>query len=336
MDFYVGTLTREGGEGILSCRLTKDGIDRVGCYAQTADPNYLIWSSQNRRLYATGSDTEEGFRGSVSELKVENGQFQLVSRQKTDGNGPCFLTMDRSEKYLYCANYGTGSLCVFPARPFLGAYVQQVRHTGRGPHPQRQEGPHTHQITFVPGTELVLAVDLGADEIWLYHADPKSGKLEFRSKCLLHGGPRHVAYGKTGCVYLAHELSSEVTALRLEGETLTPLQTLSTLPEGEDVQNTASAIRISGDGRRLYVSNRGHGSIAAYEIVEDGTLRFLTHYPAGIYPRDFQLLPDGGFLVADQRAGVRRLNSQGKETAFLPQMGAVCICIPEDTQDDRG
>ena len=336
MDFYVGALTGEGREGILSCRLTKDGIIRLGAYDGTVDPNYLIWSSKNQRLYATGGDTEEGFHGSVSEFIVENGQLRLVSRQKTDGDEPCFLAMDRDEKYLYCTNYGTGSLCVLPMRPSLGAYVQLVQHTGRGPDPQRQEGPHTHQITFVPGTELMLAVDLGTDELWLYRADPESGKLEYRSKCLLHGGPRHIAYGKAGFVYVAHELSSQVSALRMEGERLTPLQTLSTLPQGADAPNTASAIRISGDGRRLYVSNRGHGSIAAFEITEDGALRPLAHYPAGSYPRDFQLLPDGGFLVADQWAGVRRLNSEGWETAFLPHKGAVCICIPEEAKEYRG
>ena len=62
MLFYVGTLTREGGEGILTCRLTEDGIEKTGCYTATKDPNYLIWSALNRCLYATGSDAEEEYR----------------------------------------------------------------------------------------------------------------------------------------------------------------------------------------------------------------------------------------------------------------------------------
>ena len=336
MLFYVGTLTREGGEGILSCRLTDEGIVRVDTYTQTADPNYLIWSEKNQRLYATGSDADGEHRGTVSEFASVSGALRLISRQRTDGNGPCFLTMDADHHYLYCPNYGTGSLCVFPARPALGAYAQQTVHEGQGPNQKRQAGPHPHQATFVPGTRYLLAADLGTDEIWLYQADPESGKLLLRSKTRLHGGPRHIAYGRPGLAYLAHELSNEVTVLRVEGERLIPVQTLSTLPEGAEIQNTAAAIRISEDGKKLYVSNRGHGSIAVFDIMEDGTLRGHGHIPAGIFPRDFQVLRDGSFLVADQRAGVRWLDAQGREQAFLTQMGAVCICIPEDAQDDRG
>ena len=330
MLFYVGTLTREGGEGILTCRLTEAGIEKTGCYTATKDPNYLIWSALNRCLYATGSDAEEEYRGTVSAFIPEGDALRPVSCQKTGGNGPCFLAESDDGRYLYTANYGSGSVCVMPARPALGERTQLAEHTGYGPHPSRQNGPHPHQVIFMPGTDRLLAVDLGTDEVWIYRADRESGLLSHLKSLHLHGGPRHIAFGPNGFAYLAHELSSEVTVLRLKGDEIVPVQTLSTLPQGADMPNTAAAIRVSLDGKKLYVSNRGHGSVAVFDIREDGSLSPLRHIPAGIYPRDFQLLPDGGILAADQRAGVRWIDENGREKAFLPEIGAVCICIPED------
>ena len=330
MLFYVGTLTREGGEGILTCRLTADGIEKTGCYTATKDPNYLIWSALNRCLYAVGSDAEEEYRGTVSAFKPEGDALRLISRQRTGGNGPCFLAESDDGRYLYTANYGSGSVCVMPARPALGEGIQLAAHTGAGPDPSRQSGPHPHQVIFMPGTDLILAVDLGTDEVWIYRADRANGLLTHLNNLHLHGGPRHIAFGRPGFAYIAHELSSEVTVLRSQGDGIVPVQTLSTLPGGAGMPNTAAAIRVSSDGKRLYVSNRGHGSVAVFDIGEDGCLSPVKHIPAGVYPRDFQLLPGGGILAADQRAGVRWIDENGREKAFLPETGAVCICIPEE------
>ena len=327
MLFYAGTLTREGGEGILTCRLTEDGIEKISCYTDTKDPNYLIWSGKNNCLYATGSDADEELRGTVSAFRPEEGQLCLISRHKTGGNGPCFLEESADGRYVYVPNYATGSVCVMPA---MGARVQIAVHSGSGPDPVRQTGSHPHQAVFVPGTDRLLVSDLGTDEIWIYRADREKGLLEPAGRFRLSGGPRHIAFGKPGYAYLAHELSSEVTVLRIRGDEIAPVQTLSTLPAGAEMPNTAAAVRVSPDGRRLYVSNRGHGSVAVFDILKDGGLRAVKHIPAGVYPRDFQLLPDGSILAADQRAGVRWIDCDGREKAFLPEIGAVCICIPEE------
>jgi DNA-binding beta-propeller fold protein YncE len=59
---------------------------------------------------------------------------------------------------------------------------------------------------------------------------------------------------------------------------------------------------ISPDGKRLYVSNRGHNSIAAFDIGDDGSLS-LVSIPScgGNWPRNFAISPNGRFmLVANQ------------------------------------
>ena len=123
-------------------------------------------------------------------------------------------------------------------------------------------------------------------------------------------------------MYLAHELSSEVSVIRWDtGEVL---QTLSTLPEGCVMENYPGAIRLAGG--RLYVSNRLHGSLAVFDITAEG-LRAAGHLPAGIYPRDFVFLEDGRYLAADQRRGVWLMDREGKTLDVLEEKGAVCVAL---------
>ena len=329
MDFLVGTLTRVGGEGLLFCRLTGNDMQVLDVFRDTVDPNWVLYSPASRRIFATGSDWRDGGPvGTVSEYALEQSRLRLLSRQATQGAGPCYLALDAQEKHLYCANYGDGSLAVFDTENGLSPIRQQLRHTGAGPHPIRQAGPHIHQALPVPGTDCWAVCDLGTDEIVTYQADAETGMLKKAAATRLHGGPRHLVFSQSGMAYLSHELSSEVSALRFSVDgTFHPLQTLSTLPEGFDKVNTASAIRMDEANRRLYCSNRGHGSLAVYSIGSDGLLTFERHMACGEFPRDFRLLPGGRILIADQHFGLRLLAEDGAPLSSLPMMGAVSIAL---------
>ena len=324
MDFFVGTLTREGGEGILRCRLNENRLERIGLISGITDPNYLILRPDGQRLYAVSSDVDrDGQRGCVNEYDLSGQEPDLLSRQPTYGNAPCHLTFSTDGRYLYCANYGTGSIAVFPLEGGLQPAVQIIQHEGCGPDPRRQAGPHVHQVSFLPGTNILCAVDLGTDALYLYHASSVDGKLTFRDKVTLSGGPRHIAWTNKGIGYLAHELSNEVTVLRWQEDRLRPLQTLPTLPVDFTEKNTAAAIRVTD--HQVFVSNRGHGSIAIYDRRDNGLLNFNGWMDAGEYPRDFVILPGCRMLIADQHAGVWLRDVHGSVLDFLPQKGAVCI-----------
>lgn len=326
MEFYVGTLTREGGAGILRCSLSGNKLECLSVIDGLTDPNYLILHPGRQRLYAVSSDAEgTDTKGCVNEYDLTGKAPLLISRQTTFGNAPCHLTVSPDRRFLYCANYGTGSLAVFPAEDKLRPAVQVIQHQGSGPNIVRQAGPHVHQVCFIPDTQYLCACDLGTDHIEVYTADIQTGRLTHHSSLHLHGGPRHLLFADNTLGYLCHELSSEVTVLSVQNGILSARQTLSALPE--NVPNTSAAIRISADHRHLYVSNRGHGSIAIYNILENGQLIPVRWFmEAGSYPRDFALLKDGRILVADQRAGVRLLDAQGRMIHFLSHVGAVCIC----------
>ncbi len=320
MEFFVGTLTREGGKGLLRCTVEENKIKELEALSLT-DPTYLI--RVDGRIFSTSSDIDGDLRGCVNEI-CANGEMNLVARSAVGGNAPCFLCASPDHRFLYCANYITGSISVFPIDGILKERIQLVEHFGNGPHPIRQQSPHVHQVLFIPGTQYLCACDLGTDCIEVYLADIQSGLLSHYSTLHINGGPRHLVFADETLGYVCHELSNEVTVLRVENGVLSAIQTLSTLPE--ETNNTASAIRLSKDNKTLYVSNRGHGSIAVYNVLPDGRLVEKEYWNAGVFPRDFAFLDDGRALVADQKAGIRLLNLDGKELDFREHMGAVCIC----------
>ena len=103
---------------------------------------------------------------------------------------------------------------------------------------------------------------------------------------------------------------------------------LSTLPFGWHGESSAAAVRVK-DGR-VYVSNRGHDSIACFLLVPDGIVPDWIRPTGGVFPRDFVILPDGRFLIAHQKSGdVTLWTEQGGVQARLAVPGAVCVCPKE-------
>ena len=109
-------------------------------------------------------------------------------------------------------------------------------------------------------------------------------------------------------VYLAGELNSTITVLRCDPQTsaLTVAQTLVTTPAGWTGENFPADVHVDATGRTVYVSNRGHNSIAVFSIAAGtGTLMLeQVVSTGGNWPRNFSLDPSGKWLlVANQRSG---------------------------------
>jgi DNA-binding beta-propeller fold protein YncE len=120
-------------------------------------------------------------------------------------------------------------------------------------------------------------------------------------------GPRHMAFhpGK-GFVYILNETHSSVTACSYDTASgvMQQIQDISMLPEGYADKTNAAAIRIHPNGKFLYASNRGHNSIAVYEISEDGKLVFVEHETEGVnFPRDFNISPNGKWMIIANQKG---------------------------------
>jgi 6-phosphogluconolactonase len=168
-------------------------------------------------------------------------------------------------------------------------------------------------LKFDPTGRFVLATDLGLDRIFIYHLDGEHGRLTLHTPGEVvmppASGPRHFVFHPNGrFLYLANELDSTVTACEWDGEAgrLRPFQKLPTLPGGYEGVNAVADIHLHPSGRFLYVSNRGHDSLAIFSVDHRrGLLDPLGHAPSGgRTPRGFAIDPQGQFiLVANQHSG---------------------------------
>ena len=316
---FVGTGTGDPGEGIypFTFDAATGTLTPKGAVTPSLNPTYLTLSPDERTLYAVN---EAGRSSTISAFQVdpETGALTLLNQQPAGGAGPCYVSTDATGAWVFVAHYVSGSVAVFPvaADGRLGEAVQVVQHAGTGPNAQRQDGPHAHYIHPDPQNRFVFVNDLGIDRVLIYPFDAATGRLDtanVREVPTAPGaGPRHLDVHPNGrFVYLINELDGTVTAFAYdaaEGQ-MTPLQTISAMPEGFDGHRQSADIHVHPSGRFLYASNRGgFDSIAIFAIDEaTGRLTFVGHEEAVVWPRNFAIDPSGAFLLV----GNRRANTIG-------------------------
>jgi 6-phosphogluconolactonase len=238
------------------------------------------------------------------------------------------VSLDRGGRVLLVANYLGGTVALIPVQPdgALAAPAQIVKHSGSGPNRESQAAPHAHCILADPANRFALAADLGADRVFLYRLDLSANSLrhvEGGDAIMRPGaGPRHLAFHPTlPLVFVANELDSTVATLRFDAEraTLSTLDVRSTLPATWTGTSYVADIHIAPSGRSLYVSNRGHDSIAVFSVTGSGALALEQAVSTeGDWPRNFSLDPSGRWLlVANQRSDSIVVFSRDPESGRL-------------------
>ena len=311
---YVGTYTGKASKGIyaLDLDLATGKLSEPRLAAETTSPSFLAVHPSGKYVYAVNEvPTFNGEKtGSVTAFSVDGSEGKLtqLNAQPSAGTGPCHISLDKEGKFALVANYAGGSVAVLPieADGKLRAPSSSVRHTGSGPNPQRQKEPHAHSINLDAQNKFAFAADLGLDKILVYRFDATSGKLSPNDPAhatLAPGsGPRHFAFHPTGkFAYANNELTSSVTAFAYDAAkgALSEIHTLSTLPHEVKGNSTAETV-VHPSGKFLYVSNRGHDSVAIFSIdAQSGKLTSVGHQSTGCKtPRNFNIDPTGTFLLA--------------------------------------
>ncbi|AFU00833.1 lactonase family protein [Nocardia brasiliensis] len=266
-----------------------------------ADPSFLALSPDGRYLYAVN---EGSGAGTATAVDLRAAVPKVLNTVAVQGEGPTHLCVSPDGRTVLTANYTSGSVSALAvaADGRLGAVTDVARHRGTGPDPDRQTGPHAHQVVFDPSGRWVLAVDLGVDSVYVYRL--AGGELTEHARVTLApgSGPRHLTFHPNGrTVFLANELDSTVTVCdwRAERGELRPGQSVPADTATGGDRNYPSAPVVSRDGRFLYLANRGHDSIATFAIIGDGLLIPVTTTPCGgKFPRALTLGPDGRRLYA--------------------------------------
>jgi 6-phosphogluconolactonase len=313
---YVGSrTTRERnarGEGITVYRSARQTgrWSHIQLISGLANPSYLAFDRSRRFLYAVHGDLTD-----ISAFRIDPGTGKLahLNNVSTFGKNPVHLTVDPTNRWVIVANHLSSTLAVLARKPdgSLGGLADEAKLTGRiGPHRVEQPFSKPHQVVYDRSERFLIVPDKGVDQVFTFTLDAASGKLTQvdtgTPRARDGSGPRHVAFHPTNAfAYVIGELDSTVTAHRFDQATgrLTPFQLVTTLPDTFVGDSRASEIALSHDGSRLYVSNRGHDSVATFAVDRStGRLTPLgwtdTH---GKTPRFFALDPAGSDRIVPFR-----------------------------------
>jgi len=236
--------------------------------------------------------------------------------QDTLGEEGCHLGLWQNR--IWVANYTDGS--------FFSSRGERKLHWGKGKDPVRQEGPHPHWVGPTPDGKYLAVVDLGLDRIFVYRAD-----LSLRS-CLSFPagtGPRHLAFDPEGkYAFVSCELNSHLEMLSFEDGEFSRLFSVSSVPPSFCGRNYPAAVRLRGG--RVYLSNRGHDSIASWRYDEAGLTDFQWASCGGAWPRDMQWAGDD-LIVANEKSNSVTVMRAGEDGSLrlLPQTYSVprALCV---------
>jgi len=318
---YVGTYSggKSSSKGIYVYSLdSKTGkVEPMGLAAEAKNPSFLAIAPDRKHLYAVSEG--DGREGGVSSFSIDQktGSLTFINRQSSKGAGPCHVSVDATGRVLMVANYGSGHIASLPINPdgSLGeAASSHLQGPASNADPKRQKGPHAHSINPDKTNKFAFACDLGCDKVFIYKLDPMSAKLTPNDPPFASvppaGGPRHFAFHPSGkFAWANNEMALTVTGFAYDADkgALTPIETVSTLPPGVSVipaYSTAETQAHPG-GKFVYVSNRGHDTIACFSVDQTtGKLTFIEAAPSIVkVPRNFGIDPTGRWLIAGGNSG---------------------------------
>ncbi len=310
---YVGTYTGKNSKGIYRCEFdpATGQLSKATLVAETANPTFLTIHPSHKYLYAVGEidnfDAKKSGAVNAYAIDPKTGDLKLLNQQSSGGSGPCYVTTDKAGKHVLVANYGGGSVAVLPIKEdgSLGAATAFVQHKGSSVDKSRQEGPHAHSINLDKANKYAIAADLGLDKLLVYKYDADKGTLTPNDPPAMDtapgAGPRHFAFHPDGKhAYACGEMDSTVMAMDYDADkgVLTKIQTLSTLPAPHKGNSTAEVL-VHPSGKFVYVSNRGHNTIAIFRVDEStGKLTAVGHEGKGFkIPRNFNIDPSGKWMI---------------------------------------
>ncbi|MFG2427449.1 lactonase family protein [Streptomyces sp. NPDC048590] len=307
--------------------------------------NWVVAHPSRPLLHVAGA--EPG--GFVRTFRVDDRSGALIKTgeietEAVDGasGGLSYIGLDTSRGVLLVADFATGSAAAVTVRPdgSLGAVTSSIQDTGSGPNP-RQAGPHVHHVVLDPSGRFGLVADFGADRVFVRDYDRKTRRLSAgaseRSYATEPGsGPRRLAFHPNGwTVYLLNELTADIETLRWDARTgeLTARQRMTTNAPGHTGTTSAAELALSGDGRHVYVSNRGDNTLVVFSVdPRTGLLSEAQRLSCGgTTPWSLSLHPGGRWLfVANKASGTVNLFRVDQRSGLLTDTG---ISVPVPAAD---
>jgi 6-phosphogluconolactonase (cycloisomerase 2 family) len=325
-DVLVGAYTAGASEGIY----------RYGFNTQTGqleakprqvikseNPSWLTLSKDQRHLFAVNENGpgQTDVVGKVSSFSIDpkTHAVSFINQIESKGEEPTHSNLSLDGRFLFVANYAVhpdpgGSLAVVPVGKDgkLSAVAQTATHEASKVNPERQASSHVHAAVPTPDGKYLIAMDLGADKMFVFNYDGKKTQpltpAKVPSVDLPPGsGPRHLLFSKDGKhAWLTMEMSAQVAVFDYHDGAFKRTALVDLANKDGQQYRAAGGLHISPDGKFLYVANRGEvNELLVFSInPSNGQLKEIQRRSVeGKEPREFSFDPSGHFvLIANQKS----------------------------------
>jgi 6-phosphogluconolactonase len=332
----IGTYTSTKSEGIYVYKFdTATAENSFVSVAKTSNPSFLTVSANKKFVYAVGENVDSTIRpigGTIAAFSFNkmNGTLTQINKQPSGGKNPCYITIDKTGKWIFVGNYSSGTIGLFATKKdgSIDSVIQVITHKGSSINTQRQSDPHVHATVLSADNKYLFAPDLGMDKVMIYAVDKKKGSLHFSSFAASEpgSGPRHFTFHPNNkYAYLMEELTGTVVFYKVNKGNLKMQQRINAMPRDYTGTMGSADIHVSPDGKFLYCSNRGESNtISIFSInTMNGKLTIVGHQSTlGKTPRNFNVDPSGNFLlVANQNTDEIVIFKIDKKTGLLTDTG---------------
>ncbi len=330
-----------GDDGHLTQVANASSEVNAGILCISPDKQYLYATDERKDWQGIGGN---GGGVCAYRIHQEDGSLQFLNAVSSAGAYPCYIAIDATGRYVFACNHANHEDMVTKSERTEEGYYRAVRTFDEGSvgmFPILEDGrvgeccdlkvlkgssvkewfqwtPHPHSVRVDPSNTFLLCCDKGSDKIYVYRIAYERGKLEeaYVMDAEPGSGPRHMAFHpQLPFVYVNNELDSTVDSYRFDTNTgklehiarakTIPMPYIPPDPNDHFAENATADIRVHRTGKYLYVSNRGHNSVACFALDEQGGILPMERVSSGgEVPRAIQFDLTGDLLyTVNQRSG---------------------------------
>lgn len=228
-------------------------------------------------------------------IKPDDGCLRSLGGVAAPG-APVYVYSAPASGVAFSSSYGDNNLSIFPLDPDGVPRAAQQTESGL---------PRAHAACVDQSGRWLLVPTLGADVIRIYRIET-GGHLVPNDPAVVAvtagSGPRHPVFSADNrFVYCLNELNGciDVFAFDAERGVLDLRQTISMMPPNFVGAPWTAELRLTGDGRFLYATDRRSSTIATLRVAKKtGKLTLVGHTSTEETPRGMDVDPSGRWLVA--------------------------------------
>ena len=290
---------------VLECDTETGAAKIVQSVKGVQGTTYFQTDADGKYLYSAIGETKDGKRvGSLVRFRMDGRRIgEMEKLAELPCETPCHVSLTPDGRRVAFAAYtsATAGTC-----PVGGGEAKAFTfpNDDMGPNPSRQKKAYAHFTFYTPDGRRLGVIDLGCDRIWFFDPETMARDDKLTIKSDPGDGPRHAVWSKDSrFLFVVNELGSSVTSFAFDGASFRKVGKWSMLPNDFAGDSKASAIKLTADGRILMASNRGHDSIAFFDVdAAAGTLALRNIAKlTGKFPRDFELMPGEKFMVVGHK-----------------------------------